>query len=158
MKYIYYLLLLSLVYQCTADEQGESNIDDEEAVVQDYTPEEVVRHYQHHLDQNEFEQAKQFSTAAEQAHLTEIADIIMEESADSTVFTTHFVSINCEIEDESAVCDCVIEYENSSERFTDTFYLVRQNGRWLKDRSEEEINYDYNEEVEQFLEDEIQDE
>lgn len=154
MKYIYYLLLLSLIYSCAADEQENTTIDTEEEVIEDYTPEEVVRRYQHHLDQNEFAQAKKFSTAAEQIHLEEIADIIMEESADSTVFTTNFISVNCEIEDQTAVCACIIEY--LGDRFPDTFYLVRQKERWLVDTPQEEINYDHNEEVEQFLEDELQ--
>ena len=154
MKYIMCgILLLGLSWGCTADEQ---TVQEETTIVSDVpyqSPETIVRTYQDHLDKNEFEAAKQLSTATAQTRLDEIADIILENPADSTVFTTNFINIQCDTTKTTAICACIIEYQ--SDRFLDTFYLVRQMERWLIDAPKEMIDYDYNEEVEEFLEDEL---
>ncbi|MEM0992950.1 MAG: hypothetical protein AAGI49_07920 [Bacteroidota bacterium] len=117
------------------------------------TPEAVVRIYQAHLDKNEFEQVKMYSTAKEQARIDEIAPIILEEVSDSTIFTTTFIRIDCKKAQRQAICDCVIE--NFDEQYEDTFVLALENGQWKVDAAEEEIDYDHNEEIESFIEDEL---
>jgi hypothetical protein len=143
-----------LIWNCTDEEE---TIQEQEVVnvigIPYQSPETIVRQYQEHLDKNEFEAAKQLSTPTAQSRLEEIANIISEEPADSTLFTTNFIAIQCDTTTSTAICACIIEYQ--SDRFPDTFYLVRQSEQWLIDAPKETIDYDYNEEVEDFLEDEL---
>ncbi|MEM1326820.1 MAG: hypothetical protein AAGI23_12740 [Bacteroidota bacterium] len=152
---IYGLLFVGLFWNCSTDGEQQTAEDLEVAVpsVPYQSPETIVREYQAHLDNNEFEAAKKLSTSTAQDRLEEIADIISEEPADSTLFTTNFIDIQCDTTLTSAICACIIEYQ--ANRFPDTFYLVRKAERWLIDAPKETIDYDYNEEVEEFLEDEL---
>ncbi|MEM8525245.1 MAG: hypothetical protein AAGG68_11400 [Bacteroidota bacterium] len=117
-----------------------------------YTPEQVLRKYQAHVDKNEFEAAKKFSTQNERERLDAVAELIAAEPADSTVYTTIFLEVNCQESKDQAICDCLIE--GFEER--DTFVLMKAKGQWLVDAPEEEIDYDYNEEVEEFIQEELE--
>ncbi|MEM6698449.1 MAG: hypothetical protein AAF599_08635, partial [Bacteroidota bacterium] len=116
-----------------------------------YSPEQVLRKYQNHVDKNEFEAAKKFSTQNERKRLDAVAELIAAEPSDSTIYTTVFLEVNCEETAEKAVCACLIE--GFEER--DTFVLMKEKSGWLVDAPEEEINYDYNEEVEEFIQEEL---
>lgn len=101
------------------------------------TPEEVVRQYQAYYDKNLFEEAKALSTPAERQRLDDLKSIIESEPADSTIFTTTFISIQCQAQQDTAVCLC--EVKDIEEPYTTEYKLVRINGQWLIDAPEEEI-------------------
>jgi len=145
MKQIYALFLFVCCLACTEDKQSTEYPS---------TPEAVVKEYQDHIDKNEFEAAKKFSTKEERARLSMVEEIIAGEPMDSTVFTTNFIAISCEMKDQIAICACIIE--DFEERYRDTFLLVNQKGRWLVDVPQEEISYDHNEEIEQFVQEELE--
>jgi len=101
------------------------------------TPEEVLRLYQSHYDKNEFEEAKELSTPAERQRLDDLKAIIESEPADSTIFTTTFLSINCQVLQDTATCIC--EVKDIEEPYTTEYKLVRMDGQWLVDAPEEEV-------------------
>jgi hypothetical protein len=109
------------------------------------TPETVVLQYQSYYDKNQFDQAKELSTAAEQARLEDLRQIIESEPADSTVFTTTFLKINCQEQKDTAICNC--EVQDIEEPYTTEYRLVRINGQWLVDAPEEEVEIE-----EEFME------
>ncbi len=101
------------------------------------TPEEVVRQYQAYYDQNQFADAKELSTPAERRRLDDLRAIIESEPADSTIFTTTFLSINCQIMQDTAICIC--EVKDIEEPYTTEYKLVKIDDQWLIDAPEEEI-------------------
>ncbi len=101
------------------------------------TPEAVVRQYQAYYDKNEFDEARLLSTAAEQKRLDDLRTIIESEPADSTIFTTTFLSIKCQTNQDTATCIC--EVKDIEEPYTTEYKLVRVNGQWLIDAPEEEV-------------------
>lgn len=101
------------------------------------TPEEVVRQYQVYYDQNQFAEAKELSTPAERQRLDDLKAIIESEPADSTIFTTTFLSINCQTNKDTAICLC--EVRDIEEPYTTEYKLIKIDGQWLIDAPEEEI-------------------
>lgn len=103
-------------------------------------PDEVVRMYQAYIDQNQFDQAAQLSTSAEQKRLQELEQMIAADM-DSTILETTFERIDCEIQSDTARCTCLLE--DQYEAYTAMFILVKNSGNWLIDLPEdEEIEYD----------------
>lgn len=109
------------------------------------TPEEVVRQYQAYYDKNKFEEAKLLSTPDEKMRLDDLKTIIESEPADSTIFTTTFLSIQCQTNQDTAICIC--EVRDIEEPYTTEYKLVRIKGQWLIDAPEEEVEIE-----EEFME------
>lgn len=99
-------------------------------------PEDVVRKFQGFIDKNQFEEAKKLSTPRGQARLDDLAAIIQEELADSTIFNTTFLRVNCQVNVDTARCLCLVQ--DSYEEYETDYKLIRINGRWLVDIPEEE--------------------
>jgi len=147
MKQLLLLSFLVFVFSCAEDD---TSVQQEDSNT--YSPEQALRKYQAHVDKNEFDAAKKFSTKSERQRLDAVAELIAAEPADSTIYTTVFLKIDCKEGKEKATCACLIQgFEEQ-----DTFVLMKEKGNWLVDAPEEEINYDYNEEVEEFIQEELQ--
>jgi hypothetical protein len=101
------------------------------------TPEEVLRQYQHYIDNNQFEEAKTLSTDSGKEWLTELASIIADEQPDSTLLVTKFISLNCEEEGDVLICVCVLE--DQYEKYPAEYRLLKIDDQWLVDAPEEEI-------------------
>lgn len=99
-------------------------------------PEEVIQQFQAHIDKNEFAEAKALSTARGQQRLDDLEAIIASELADSTIFNTTFLEIDCQINGDTAHCLCVVQ--DSYEQYETDYKLVKVNGKWLVDVPEEE--------------------
>ncbi|MEL6720945.1 MAG: hypothetical protein AAFP82_19740, partial [Bacteroidota bacterium] len=69
MKQLFFLFLLFLFAACVDDSNNEQEL------ANNYTPEEVLRKYQTHVDKNEFEAAKKFSTQNEKERLDLVAEL-----------------------------------------------------------------------------------
>ncbi len=100
------------------------------------TPEAVIRQFQAHIDKNEFAEAKALSTPRGQQRLDDLEAIIAGELADSTIFNTTFLEIDCQIDGDTARCLCLVQ--DSYEQYKSDYKLVRVNGKWLVDVPEEE--------------------
>ncbi len=100
------------------------------------TPEEVIRQFQGFIDNNQFAEAKKLSTPRGQERLTDLEAIITGELADSTIFNTTFLKINCQINVDTARCLCLVQ--DSYEEYETDYKLIRINGQWLVDVPEEE--------------------
>ncbi|MDX1940431.1 MAG: hypothetical protein SFU99_07760 [Saprospiraceae bacterium] len=101
------------------------------------TPEEIVKKFQGYIDNNQFAEAKILSTPSGQARLSDLETIISGELADSTIFNTTFLKINCQISADTARCLCLVR-DNYEEYETD-YKLIRIKGQWLVDVPEEEL-------------------
>jgi hypothetical protein len=102
-----------------------------------YTPEEVLRLYQGYIDSNEFDDAKKFCTPAERKRLDKLARSISNEMMDSTIFTTTFLKVNCQRDNEVVICNCLVQDEY--EKYYADYALVKMDGQWLVDAPEEVI-------------------
>lgn len=100
-------------------------------------PEDVVRKFQGYIDKNQFEEAKKLSTPRGQARLDDLAAIIQDELADSTIFNTTFLKIDCQITADTARCLCLVQ--DSYEEYETDYKLIRINEQWLVDVPEEEM-------------------
>lgn len=105
------------------------------ALPEPVTPEEVVRRFQSHLDNNQFAEAQNLSTPAGQEVLRGMAEVVASEPADSTVFHTEFLSIACQAKADTVICRCKLKDEY--ETYESDYKLIRINGRWLVDAPEE---------------------
>lgn len=123
---------------------------EQERVALPNTPKEVVKAYQAYYDKNEFQQAKQLSTERGKVQLEEIKKAIANEPPDSTVFTTTFLDMNCEIMVNRAVCKCFVK-DNYEDRYTTVYHLVEENGQWLVDAPEEDFEIDSDQMFKNFI-------
>ena len=121
------------------------------------SPESVVRQWQAHIDNNEFEEAKALSSPQTAEIITWMQTLLANMGADEYVTQTTFEKLKCRKKGDQAVCYYTIEEEG--EVFNDSFLLVRIEGKWLIDLPDEE---DFDEEeddwedlYEQFLQDSL---
>lgn len=134
--------ILPLLWSCGPDGEGKGP---------PAPPEEVLRAYQAHIDNNDFEKAKALSTPEERARLDAWAQrILSHRYRDAAVMNTVFLDIDCEVvEEETARCLCLVEDEY--ERYETEYVLVMRKGRWLVDAPEEQYQINQ-EDIEQMME------
>lgn len=101
-------------------------------------PEAVVKKFQKYIDNNQFEEAKLLSTPRGKERLDDLAEIIRYELEDSTIFSTTFLSVNCSITADTAICICNVKDKYEEEAYETEYKLVKINGQWLVDVPEEE--------------------
>lgn len=95
------------------------------------SPEWTVKKYQQFVDQNQFEEAKELSTPAEQARLDRLAAVMVREALAESVLNTRFLQINCNAEGPVSYCQCLVEDEY--ERYELVYKLTWRQGQWLVD-------------------------
>lgn len=133
MKKAFLLLLLAALQFAWSSCQQEQTI----------SPEEVIKTYQNHIDNNEFEKAKQFATPNLQIIINSISEIFQDDS--NTVMHTSFLSINCTTTTSTASCLCTLK--DDFETFKTNFTLIKTNDQWLIDAAEQ-IGEQNSEEIE----------
>ena len=110
------------------------------------TPEEVLKKYQAHFDNNEFEAAKKLSTELGKEWIDAISPLIIADGQTNSILTTTFHKINCQSEVDTTICQCQLEDDN--ELYEATFKLIRVNGEWLVHAPEEDESIEYDEDEE----------
>lgn len=101
------------------------------------SPQDILKAYQKHIDNNEFEAARQLSTEAGKVWLTDLETIIAGEAPDSTLLTTQFLSIDCEEEGAFLICECTLK--DQYEEYTAVYRLVKSEDTWLVDAPQDDI-------------------
>ncbi|HMO40963.1 MAG TPA: hypothetical protein PKC76_11660 [Saprospiraceae bacterium] len=124
-RFLLFLTILLATYAC----QREPKLPE--------SPEDVIRKFQGYIDNNQFAEAKTLSTPRGQERLDDLEAIITGELADSTIFNTTFLSINCQITADTARCLCSVR--DNYEAYETDYKLIRINGQWLVDVPEEEV-------------------
>ncbi len=99
------------------------------------TPEAVVRKWQAHIDNNEFQKAKELSAPRTVEFLNWMEVLLSEVESDSVITHTELLGLTCRENGERAVCHYSLE--DAGEIYRDSFILVRVKGRWLVDVPEE---------------------
>ena len=99
-------------------------------------PEAVFRTWQAHIDRNEFEQARKLSTAATVEWIDMISTILFEDPEETETFLTKFLELRCTENADTASCVYLTEEEGI--QIQDSVRLLRINGQWLVDFTEEE--------------------
>lgn len=135
--FLFFYLLITFS-ACQNDTTGtESNLITETA---DYPaqPEGVIRLYQAHIDSNRFDQAKLYSTLAGKIWVDTLSRIINSsgEEMDSTLLQTQFLQINCQIEQDTAVCNCLASDQDGP--YEVLYTLIREKNQWKVDAPKEE--------------------
>jgi hypothetical protein len=121
------LLGLSLLVSCTPDPTSSST----SMETPERSPEEVVRQWQGHIDQNQFEAAKMLSDTGTIAWIETIQALTKAFPDDSSIMTTEFISIACQTQQQTASCACLLKDVEMNAQYPDTFDLVLTEGRWL---------------------------
>ncbi|MCB0640147.1 MAG: hypothetical protein KDC44_00845 [Phaeodactylibacter sp.] len=101
------------------------------------SPEEVLREWHRHFDNNRFEAARQLSTEKMSLMLDDLEAILSEMDLDSSIIQTNFLELKCTESGDEATCSGLIKDPELDEIYRDSFFLVRQNGRWLVDLTED---------------------
>jgi hypothetical protein len=112
------------------------------------TPEEVVRRWQAHIDNNEFQEAKELSAPRTVQLLSWMEALLEDMDADSVITNTELLDLTCREEGDRAVCHYALEDEG--ELYRDSFILIRIKGKWLVDLPEEPVMEDQDELEELF--------
>jgi hypothetical protein len=101
-------------------------------------PEAVIRQYQAHIDSNRFEQAKMLSTEAGKTWIDTLSKIInsSEEELDSTLLQTQFLKIDCQIKQDTALCNCLASDQDGA--YEVAYTLIRQANQWKIDAPKED--------------------
>jgi hypothetical protein len=113
------------------------------AVAQDTlpgTPEGVVRLYQSYIDSNLFAQAQRLSTPRSAALHDMMASIVADTPFDSSLIHTQFLSLDCVIQQDTAICNCMLKDEY--EEYASEYILINSNGQWLVDLPDEEGDFE----------------
>lgn len=123
---IFQILIISITcYGCQENQTTEKPT---------FSPEEVIQRYQKHIDNNEFASAILLSTAEGAELIQEVAASLSVEELEMSKLTTKFNSINCQIEEDVAICIC--EMEDEYEKYEAEFVLILDEGEWLVDAPE----------------------
>jgi hypothetical protein len=129
------LLLFSACQNDSSTGEGER-----ERSVADYPeqPETVIQQYQAHIDSNRFEQAKMLSTDAGKIWIDTLSRIINSsgEELDSTLLQTKFLKIDCQIKQDTALCNCLASDQDGA--YEIAYTLIRQANQWKVDAPEED--------------------
>lgn len=104
------------------------------------TPEDVIRAYQAYYDNNQFEEAKQLSTQAEQQRLNDLTKMMSSLSADSTKLKTVFVHLQCQTKGDTSLCECLLKDQDGT--YNVQYRLLRIKGQWLVDAPQESAQPD----------------
>ncbi len=145
-----FLFVFLLALSCTGSPSGQTPTTQTDAYPQQ--PEEVIRHYQAHIDSNRFEQAKTYSTEGGKAWIDTLSKIISSSSddLDSTLLHTSFLNIDCKIQQDTAFCNCLAVDQDGE--YEVLYQLIRQDGKWkIEAPKEDELWID-----EQLIQDMIQ--
>ena len=129
-------LVLLIIYAC------QNEAPKQEAKPLPNTPETVCKAWQSYLDSNQIEKVALLSTPNTKKWLEENKDIFLN---DDEFFATHFLSMNCEEQEEKAICTFTIE--EGGEVIEDYFVLIKKDGQWLVDIEEDEDVEDLEEQI-----------
>jgi hypothetical protein len=69
-----------------------------------------------------------------------MASIVADTPFDSSLIHTRFISLNCDIQPDTATCNCLLRDEY--EEYESEYILVKQNDRWLVDLPDEEGDFE----------------
>ncbi len=130
--------LLFILPACQNDPPDRDTSPDTQIADYPEQPEAVIRLYQAHIDSNRFEQAKLLSTAAGKVWIDTLSRIINSsvEELDSTLLQTQFLRIDCQIEQDTAFCNCVASDQDGP--YEVGYTLIRETGRWKVDAPKED--------------------
>ncbi|PHN04221.1 hypothetical protein [Flavilitoribacter nigricans] len=142
-RLLFLFLTVSLavaVTACGGEVPNEAATDTESASKIPVTPEEVVRQYQAYVDSNQFELAQSLSTSRSAPLHEMMATIVADTPSDSSLIHTQFVSLNCDVRQDTAICNCLLRDEY--EEYDSEYILIKTDGRWLVDLPDEEGDFE----------------
>lgn len=133
-----FLCLLLIFSACRNKPSGGEGERDIPAAPYPEQPEAVIRQYQAHIDSNRFEQAKMLSTEAGKTWIDTLSRIINNsgEELDSTLLQTQFLKIDCQIRQDTALCNCLASDQDGA--YEVAYTLIRQADQWKIDAPKED--------------------
>lgn len=136
------ILIVGLFSACGGNVNSGADLASTEAVPDTLpnTPEELVRLYQSYIDSNLFLQAQRLSTPRSAALHEMMAAIVADTPSDSSLIHTQFLSMDCVVEQDTAVCNCLLKDEY--EEYASEYILVKTDGQWLVDLPDEESDFE----------------
>lgn len=139
-----YLILVGVLVTfgtaCGGNVSQETAPTEEVAIKIPRTPEEVVRQYQAYVDSNQFQLAQKLSTPRSAPLHEMMAAIVADTPTDSSLIHTQFVNLNCNIQQDTAICNCLLRDEY--EEYESEYILVKVDDRWLVDLPDEEGDFE----------------
>ena len=128
-------LLLFFVFVACQDEpkKTDNQLSSEPPLPKSASPEEVLRLWHDHFDNNRFEDAKLLSTDQTIAFLQDMELLLSGMDMDSSIIQTQFLELKCVEKEDLATCNGLIKDPELNEIYRDSFFLLKQDGRWLVD-------------------------
>ncbi len=94
-------------------------------------PESTVRSWQFLIDNNDFDQAKRLADKKTIEFLSEFQQYMETMPEDTLISNSKFISLRCSENRNKATCYAKIEDLNFQETYNDTFFLIKQENKWL---------------------------
>lgn len=132
--------LVLITAACGGNVSTDTTAESAEAMKIPRTPEEVVRQYQAYVDSNQFDLAQKLSTPRSAPLHEMMATIVADTPSDSSLIHTQFITLECNIQQDTATCNCLLRDEY--EEYESEYILIRMADRWLVDLPDEESDFE----------------
>ena len=129
---LFAIVILSFtLLSCENKSKPQQNEDSKSSLFNQDKPESTVRSWQYLMDNNDFDQAKRLADEKTNEFLSEIQQYVETMPEDTNTSNSKFISLRCAENRNKATCYAKIEDLNFQETYNDTFFLIKQENKWL---------------------------
>lgn len=125
------VILSFILLSCEKEIELKQNEDSKSSLLNQDKPESTVRSWQYLMDNNDFDQAKRLADEKTNEFLSEIQQYMKTTPEDTLTSNSKFISLKCSENRNKATCYAKIEDINFQEIYNDTFFLIKQENKWL---------------------------
>lgn len=125
------VILSFTLLSCDKKSDTKQNNDSIASLLNQDKPESTVRSWQYLMDNNDFEQAKQLADDKTLEFLSEFQHYMETMPEDTLKSNSKFISLRCSENRNKAICFAKIEDLNFQETYNDTFFLIKEENKWL---------------------------
>lgn len=143
--FLWFLILFSCASEPAQDKDGDLAelqamlAQQSELVENPQTPAEIFQNWQIHMDLNQFDEARKWSTPETKEWIGTIQTMIEVADAEDETVDTHLEGIQCREQGDTAIC--LFAEEAGDALRLDSIRLIKQGGNWKVDLwSEDERN------------------
>ena len=125
------VILSFTILSCENKSEPQQKEDSTSSLINQDKPENTVRSWQYLMDNNDFDQAKRLADKKTIEFLSEFQQYIETLPEDTLTSNSKFISLSCSENRNKAICFAKIEDLNFQETYNDTFFLIKQDNKWL---------------------------
>ena len=125
------VILSCTILSCENKSEPQKNEASTSSLLNQDKPETTVRYWQYLMDKNDFDQAKRLADEKTIEFLSEFQQYMETMPEDTLISNSKFISLRCSEKRNKATCYAKIEDLNFQETYNDTFFLIKQENKWL---------------------------